>query len=67
MGLQGGWSGVGLSDGIQANLFTLLMETEAEGEPASGCEGSAKRQEAAFGLRPSFNSLLRPNLVFLGN
>lgn len=56
---------MGLSDGIQANLLTLLMETEAQGEQASGCEGNEKEQ--ALRLRPGFNSPLGPSLVLLGN
>lgn len=63
-GTAGGWSRVGLADSIQANLLTLLTETEAQGGQASGCEGNEKSQ--ALGLRPGFDSPLGPKLGVLG-
>lgn len=59
------WDRRGVSDGNRANLLTLQMETEAQGDQASACEGKENRQ--ALGLRPGFNSPLSPSLVSLGN
>lgn len=42
-----------------ANLLTLLMETEAQREEASGCEGSEKRAEFGAQARVQFPTLLK--------